>query len=94
MPFTPSDIEVLLHCHYGAEAHPRYEAPAVREGIAKLSRLDLIERTTDRPSVTNPRPNLWITTPRGRAHVAQICYLALPVEKSHWVGADGKVIAF
>jgi hypothetical protein len=81
---SPSDIEVLLHCHYSPGPHPRWTAPAVRDGLHMLARAGLIESTDSTGCV-------FRTTERGRAHVAQLCDLPFPTQG--WLGADGKLIA-
>jgi hypothetical protein len=82
---TPLTIEILLHCYYSPEVHPRRDAPAVAEAFLLLLQSGLIERCPDETSDDRCR-----TTARGVAHVAQLCCLAWPT--AGWVGADGKLI--
>ena len=78
---TPNDIEILIHCYVSPKCHPRYDAPAVKDSIAMLSKMGLIEHTG---------LNIFNATARGVAHIQQLCNIGLPVQK--WVGADGKEI--
>lgn len=48
---SPSNLELLLHCYYSTEAHPRRGAPAVEEGIEYLQRHGMIDRA-DFPRAT------------------------------------------
>ena len=68
---TPSDIEVLIHCHVSPSVHPRAEAPAVTEALKKMIDTGLIEK-----DVVNFGFN---TTDRGKAHIKQLCNLSLPI---------------
>lgn len=42
---TPSNLEILLHFHASPEKHPRYDAPAVREGVSYLLEQEMLART-------------------------------------------------
>jgi len=78
---TPNDIEVLLHCYYSPEPHPRVDSTAVLESLRSMKQNGLIEpRDTD----------VYHTTDRGAAHVKQLCSLAWPVQV--WVNDKGEVI--
>ena len=83
---TPNAIEILLHCHTTATPHPRENYPAVKEELRSLLHNCLIEK--------DGATGLYRTTSRGRAHVAQLCGLAWPVERRVWVGPDDKIIDF
>lgn len=74
---TPSEIEVLIHCHVSPAEHPRSHASAVQQALQSLNMAGLIDR-------------LHRTTKRGQAHVEQLCRLTWPV--AVWIGADGKKI--
>jgi hypothetical protein len=80
---TPNGIQILLHCYYSPTPHPRLHAPAVKEEIQSFLTNGLIESDLDNPGV-------YRCTPRGAAHVSQLCSLPWPTQA--WIGADGKVI--
>lgn len=80
---TPNDIEVLLHCHVSPTPHPRLEYPGVSESLRMLKGAGLITQT-------DGMYNTYETTPRGRAHVEQLCNLELP--RLQWVSRDGVVL--
>ena len=77
--YSPSNIEVLLHCHYSPEIHPRHDAPAVMDGINMLLENELI---TYSPSTKGA----FVTTEKGKFHVNALCNLPFPV--SNWVTPD------
>lgn len=58
-------------------------------GIEELLRADLVRRENLGPRPPSP---VYVLSPRGLAHVRQILALPLPVEKTQWFGADGKLI--
>lgn len=39
---SPSNLELLLHCYYSGEVHPRYDAPAIQAGLEYLRQTDMI----------------------------------------------------
>lgn len=78
---TPNDIDVLLHCFVSPSVHPRLDAPAVQETIARFIEQDLITRVTG---------SVYKTTSRGNAHVQQLCNLPLPT--SAWLDEHNRVI--
>lgn len=80
---TPNAIEILIHCHVCPLPHPRKDAPAVAEELESMQRNWLIELTPGSRGV-------FRTTNRGRAHIAQLCSTAWPVQA--WIGADGNRI--
>lgn len=88
--FSPCNIEVLLHCHYSPEAHPREDAPAVQSSYKLLEECGLIEEQVFRVDVDVSTKNKYKTTERGRAHIKQLCTLPLP--NSAWVNENGKLI--
>lgn len=52
---SPSNLELLLHCYYSPEPHPRFDAPAIQEGIEYLVSNEMIvkmEGSVDRYSTT------------------------------------------
>lgn len=75
--FTPSDIEVLIHCHSFAEPHPRLEAPAVKEAICYFLKEDLI-------APDNKKEHLFWTTDRGKKLVKMLCETPLPTLIQYW----------
>lgn len=79
---SPSDVELLLHCYYCPDPHPRYHAPAITEGIKKLIRLGAIEATV--------YSNIFATTPLGVAWVKAICNVQPP--RSVFVDEKGKIL--
>ena len=82
---TPNDLEVLWHFHVSGTPHPRRTTPAVKTTIRWLLENDLIYEVDNEGS--------YETTPRGRAHLAQIQALPLPRPATErWIGADGKII--
>ncbi len=80
---TPNAIEILIHCHVCPLPHRRRDVPAVGEELASLEINGMIEPGPEYPGG-------YRTTPRGKAHIEQLCGLAWPVQV--WIGADGKVI--
>lgn len=42
---TPNDLEVLIHFYVSPHHHPRRDAPAVKDAIAKWGRLGMIKGT-------------------------------------------------
>jgi len=88
--FSPCDIEVLLHCYYSPEIHPKKDATAVQLSYALLELRGLIEPQCFMDGVDTTNLNEYTTTERGRAHVQQLCTLPLP--SSAWVDSNGKLI--
>lgn len=78
---TPNDIDVLLHCYVSPVVHPRIEAPAVQQTIARFVEQELIVRVNG---------SVYKTTPRGEAHVQQLCNLPLP--RAVWLDQYDHVI--
>lgn len=66
---TPSDLELLIHCHTVSSVHPRADAPAIKEGLRKLLHHGMIKQIAGE----------YNTTARGKAHVEQLCALPFPV---------------
>jgi len=80
---TPNDIEVLIHCHVSPVLHPRIDAGAVKEALARFLNCGLIEGFGD-------VSNAYQTTDKGAAHIQQLCNLPFPTVK--YVTASGEVI--
>ena len=74
---TPSNLELLLHCHYSPIPHPRYNAPAIQEGIAYLEHNGMIV------CVGTP---MYRPTEKGKAFIQYL--LDVPFPKAVWVIPD------
>ena len=88
--FSPCDLEVLLHCYYSPEAHPREDTPAVQSSYKLLECYSLIEPECFTDGVDTTNLSKYKTTERGRAHIQQLCILPLPC--SAWIDGNGKLI--
>ena len=88
--FSSCDLEVLLHCYYSPEAHPREDAPAVQSSYKLLECYGLIEPICYMVGVDTTNLSKYKITERGRAHIQQLCNLPLP--SSAWVDSNGKLI--
>lgn len=66
---TPSDLELLLHCHVSPQVHPRADAPAIIDGTRRLVDAGLIERM-DRH---------YGTTEKGKFYIAHLLKQPFPV---------------
>ena len=69
---TPSDIEVLIHCHGVATVHPRIKAPAVEEAIKMFLKNDLIIGTG---------PDYYETTTKGMYLIKMLCGTPFPISE-------------
>lgn len=67
---TPSDLEVLIHCHVSPTVHPRASAPAIIDGISRLCAYGLIEKD-DRH---------YTTTQKGKFYLEHLLKQPFPVE--------------
>ena len=85
---TPSNIEVLLHCHCSPESHERQEAPAVASALSMLLGAGCIEVEHDQ-SVTAGQ-TVYTTTRKGASWVKALCNVECP--KSVYVDAQGNVL--
>jgi len=89
--FSPCDLEVLFHCYYSPEVHPREDAPAVQSSYKLLECYGLIDKVEIFNADTDiAKQNKYTSTERGRAHIRQLCNLPLP--SSAWVDSNGKLI--
>lgn len=88
--FSPAEIEVLLHCYYSPEIHPRIDTPCVKSGLANLEMCGLIEPQVYMPGIDTTNLSTHRTTERGSAHIKQLCSLPLP--KLVWANQNGIVI--
>ena len=79
---TPSDLELLIHCHVSPAPHPRLDAPAIQEGLRKLLHHDIICPTA--------QTGVYNATPRGKAHIEQL--RALPFPEQAYIDYKGDKI--
>lgn len=56
---SPSNLELLIHCHVSPEKHPRGDAPAIQEGLRYLEIHGMIERY-DRTFTTTPKGKFYL----------------------------------
>ena len=70
-PLSPSDIEVLIHCHACPGVHPRFNAPAVRKALDMFVVEGLV-------TWSNEHADTATTTPLGAAMVKALCNTRLP----------------
>ena len=74
-PLSPSDIEVLLHCHTTPSRHPRFDAEAVQRAISMFVQSGLVMHM--------PQPtehHVYPTTAKGDAFVKALCNTPEPVQ--------------
>jgi len=83
---TPSDIEILIHCHVSPTPHPRINAPAVAETIKMFVVNGLVEEKQLKWS----SGTYYSTTNRGKALVSVLCSTPVPIQK--WVDQNNKII--
>jgi hypothetical protein len=74
---TPSNLELLLHCHYSPEPHPRLRAPAIQEGLQHLLTHRMIERNHQQPG------EVYTTTQKGYAYINFL--MTVPFPEQHWI---------
>ena len=79
---SPSDLEVLLHCNYSPEPHPRQAANAVQSALHKFLENGLIEC-----AITKGAYN---TTARGKAYIQMLC--TTPYPEQCWVNPLTKAV--
>jgi len=87
---SPAEIEVLLHCYYSPEKHPRIDTPCVRACLANLELCGLIEKQVYKSEIDITNLSTHKTTKRGEAHINQLCNLPLP--KLVWADHNGRII--
>ena len=75
-PLSPSDIEVLLHCHTTPGPHPRRGAPAVAAALDMFERAGMIHTEWQDSNTVKAHP----TTPKGDAFVKALCNTPEPVQ--------------
>lgn len=76
---SPSDLEVLIHCHGSCEVHPRGGAPAVNDGIKKLLDHGMIK-------LIGEKREIYTTSSKGRMWLDYILNVPLPVNS--WIIPD------
>jgi len=79
---TPSDIQILLHCHTTPAIHPMHPAPAVVQGLMFLNNSGLITKVEG--------CEYYTTTKKGRAYVKILC--AVPQPTCVWVDYNDKIV--
>jgi hypothetical protein len=67
---TPSNLEILIHCHCVPGPHPRLDAPAVSEGINLLVTNGMI----------TPSGDHFDTTKKGQFYLEHLLKQPFPVE--------------
>jgi DNA-binding PadR family transcriptional regulator len=81
---SPSDLEVLIHCHAVAGVHPRFHAPAVRECIERFRSEGIIEE------YSGERRGEFYTTDKGAAWLEIILRTPMPIEA--WIDPRTKEV--
>ncbi len=71
---TPSNIEILLHCHCCPEPHPRRDAPAVKQTLEKFMVMGVIQKASDSDMYTTTQLGaMWVQALRN-TELPQIKY--------------------
>lgn len=83
---TPSDIEILIHCHTCPTPHPRISASAIAETI----RMFVLNGIVEEKQLKYSSGVYYPTTDRGKVLVEIICSTPLPIQK--WVDHNGNII--
>ena len=80
MIVTPSNLELLLHCYYSPEPHPRHHAPAILEGADYLLNHGMIVRVEDTVQVQNVpgAPPLYSVTEKGAVYIQHLMKVPFP----------------
>lgn len=65
---SPSNLELLLHCHVCGDPHPRADAPAIKAGVDYLVREKMIE----------PDEIYYRTTMKGKFYIQHILNTPFP----------------
>jgi len=84
---TPVVLETLLHCYYRSCELPP-DTPAVNKALGALYDLGLIEEKEKRGKAYVT----YTTTPKGKAHVKQLCSLPFPTQQTVWLDYKGEVL--
>jgi len=71
---TLNTLEVLIHCHYSPEVHPRIRAPAVQDALEHLVREGMI--------VADPNSlNVFQTTEKAAFYLSYIKDIPFPIQR-------------
>jgi hypothetical protein len=65
-----SNLELLLHCHYSPDPHPRLHAPSIQEGIEHLLAHGMIDHTTV--------SQVYKTTEKGKYYIEWLLHVPFP----------------
>ncbi len=57
---TPSDLEILVHCHVSPDPHPRLHAPAVKDAIRQFLADGIIKRVSVDIYGSTERGEMWL----------------------------------
>lgn len=57
---SPSDLEVLIHCHCGVGPHPRLRAPAIQDAITRFLEDEIIKPDGDDVYTTTKLGKAWL----------------------------------
>lgn len=83
--YSPLVIECLLKVYYSPEFSETVDpTPGVKHAVNQLIEADLVR-------VVNQQARLEVT-PRGQAHVQQLCELPLPKKVSGYLLASGEMV--
>ncbi len=82
---SPSNLELLLHCYYSPEPHPRINFPAIQEGISFLHRHGMIRVASYDP---DQRCEIWDATEKGIAYIDHL--MTVPFPEQLWIVPDPK----
>lgn len=85
---TPCIIEVLIHYNMCSDPHPRLQYPAIQDAIEYLLKHELIRSSRTSEDIS------FVTTKKGQLHIKQLCNVPFPVEKTKWIGYDGKELDY
>jgi hypothetical protein len=87
MRISPSDLEVLIHCHADPRPHPRLYAPAVEEALVRFQQQGIIVPKQD-PKTTSPLDMEYRTTDLGKAWLELILQTPIPRKEEKTVYID------
>ena len=77
MKLSPSDIEVLIHCHCRPCPHPRRDAPAVLNALSRFLSTGVIIRTPENDN-RETEGLAYTTTTLGTAWINALCSVPAP----------------
>ena len=95
MKLSPSDIEVLIHCHCRPCPHPRRDAPAIFDAIRRFLYLGAIEHSPENDCEPDPPDHeepgwAYRTTPLGAAWINAMC--SVPPPRKVFVDEQDRVV--